>query len=225
MKRFLIVILFYVSIMCISIIDIFLPSFIPHWSLSYLIILCVPGIPLIYIDVRNEMSFAKVINYNKSIYRKEKKEMNLYCRQLNLIINNQYLIEKLGEKNYKNKYKNKIEKINNRLGYYSNVIRPLSNYIIQFGLISLVLSVSTIIFEFISSSIQNTNISIVVIYFNLFLPLTSIFMSLIFYYLMSSSATGSLYDKKKILTKAKSSLSSKLKHATEVLQELEFGKD
>jgi len=50
-------------------------------------------------------------------------------------------------------------------------------------------------------------------------------MSLMFYYLMSSSATGSLYEKKKILTETKSSLSSKLKHATEVLQEVEFGKN
>jgi len=223
-KRLLIVILFYISMWCTLIIDVLLPSFIPYGVISSLIILFVIGLPLIYIGVRNEMSFAEKGNYNKSFYRKEKKEMNKYCKQLNLIIYNRYVIEELGERNYTNNYKNKIKRINNRVDYYSKLFKPLNHYFIHFGLISLVTSVSTIIFELVYSSIQNINISIEVIYLSLFLPMISLSTSLTLYLLMISSATESLYDEKIFLTNAKSSLSGELKKATEILQELVFGK-
>ncbi|TKJ18902.1 MAG: hypothetical protein CEE43_16925 [Promethearchaeota archaeon Loki_b32] len=137
MIRILTIILEYSLPMFPIIIGIVYPSLFGNSGLTTLIISVIIIFPVSISIFFIRKFFDKKYDYSMAIFRKEKKKMNKYCKQLNLIIHNRYVIEELGEKNYTNNYKNKIKRINNRVDYFSQLFKPLNHYIIQFGLISM----------------------------------------------------------------------------------------
>lgn len=224
MNRILTLMINYSFVAIPAIVGTVYPSLFGNLFLTTFIILGIMFIPAVISIAIIQRFFDKNYDYSMSIYRKEKKKMNKYCKQLNLIIYNRYVIEELGEINYTNNYKSKIKRINNRVDFYSKLFKPLNHYIIQFGLISLVFSFSPIVIDIINSFIQNQIISTDTIGNGIVLTLSFLSLFWLSYDSINSSIVDDLYDKRKILIKAKSSLSGKLKKATKKLEDKEFGK-
>jgi len=235
MNRILIIMVNYSYIIIPTIVGIVYPLLFGNLFLTMISISGILFIPVLKGMFIIRRFIDENYDYNMSIYRKEKKKMNKYCKQLNLIINNRYVIEELGEKNYSNTYKNKIKRFNNRVDYYSQLFKPLNHYIIQFGLISLVFSFSPIFIDIIKSLIQNQIISTDTLR-------TSVGYTIFFFVLFWQSYSfinlyiiDDLYEKKKNLTENEPKynedpslywvLKKKIVDATERLQNLEFGKN
>ncbi len=225
MNRILMIILNYSWIMIPVIVGIVYPSLFGNSLLTSLTMLGIIFIPAVISFVIILRFFDKNYDYSMSIYRKEKKKMNKYCKQLNLIIHNRYVTEELGEKNYTNTYKNKIKRINNRVDYYSNLFKPLNHYIIQFGVISLLFSLSPLFFDIIYKLIQNQIISTDTLRTSVGYTVVFVYFFLQSYGTVNSSIIDNLYGKKRILTSLYPVLKNKLKKATKRLQKLEFGKN
>lgn len=201
---------------------------ITFWLISRiiigLIIFNICNWPLGFFYGRILNHFYKDFNYSMPYYRKKKKKMKKSCKQFNLIINNQQLIEEIGEENYINKYKINFEKINNRINYYSNLFRSLDYYIIQFGIFSIVISIfSPIIYEILfGGGIQVININFNVLLFSLLIP---IYLSsfVILHRFGNKKLIIKLNSKRNALIEAESSLSSKLEEITTYLQNFGLG--
>ena len=193
---------------------------IPHiiWII-FMVILINTSFLLGKFSSRIITKIVKNFNYGMPYYRKEKKKMKKLCKQFNLIINNQQLIEEIGEENYINKYKNNIEKINNRINYYSNLFRSLDYYIIQFGIFSIgITTFSPIIYEILSGGIQVRNINDDVLFIGLIIPISLLIIFLSLYQLNNRSLNKRLYSIRNHLIVAELSLSYKLEDIAIYLQ-------
>lgn len=170
------------------------------------------------------MHFDEEFKYSKPYYRKKKKKMKKFCRQFNLIINNQHLIEEIGEENYNNKYKHNIKRINNRIDYYTNLFRSFWDYISQFGIISIItIIVINIISTLLGIYPKNINIEALIISLSILIGIG--ILSFYFFKRFNNRLIIKLSKDKNVLIESESLLDSKLKDITKHLQkkiELKF---
>jgi len=139
-----------------------------------------------------EYIFYNRFNYNKVIYRKTRKTLLDFRKNLILLLNNHIFVKIIEEESNKEMYKNKFNKINDKLNNYKDIFKPFKVIINQFQLITLFLVLLGFIIDFSYELIWYNKI----IEWNVILGFMITFLySFIVYYLLSRLILRDYYDK------------------------------
>ncbi|MFX1445086.1 MAG: hypothetical protein ACFFHV_16860 [Promethearchaeota archaeon] len=92
-------------------------------------------------------------NYSLPYYYRQRKMLKHYQKMLNLLFNNNWLKNSIG-----NSPEKAIDDLNNKIDNFSTIFKSVSFYIKSFSILTIVVSiVSRIIFDIIISQVQNTD--------------------------------------------------------------------
>lgn len=93
-----------------------------------------------------EKYFYDQFKHSKSFYRKEKRHLFNYRKKLILLMNNHSFNDNLKECSFKNKYKNQINAIEEKINFFGLIFKPINVIIEQ---LKLVITIFTIILTII----------------------------------------------------------------------------
>ncbi len=116
-------------------------------------------IALILFYLVDRICFKK-FHYSISYYRKKRKKLFNFQTQLILILNNNILKEKIGEKEFMN-YRVKCSTIQDKVQYYCSIFKSYGDYLNKFGFIAFLIGFSfNLIFDFMKDPFFVVNLTL-----------------------------------------------------------------
>lgn len=170
----------------------------------------------------DNLSFKK-FGFTHSYFHKEKKQMKDFQNQIKLLFKNKFLLDFITKKAYNELYKNLLQDIDDKVGFYSNIIEPFFYQLKKYGFIGTFIS---LIIGFILNLIVQYFLieSAIEIFVNqiIIIPSFYVLVLILAYFQFRYQKNKRINKQKKLLVVSKKRLSFLVYHVISEIYKKEF---